>query len=59
MSARPAFRRAIRLVAATGFALLWLTAAATALADDDYVAVSMGDDLFQPEVLRVPVVLTS
>jgi plastocyanin len=38
-----------------GVALLWLTAAATVLGEDDYVSVSMGDDLFQPEVLRVPV----
>ena len=57
MTARLAdLRVPIRLAGLSLVDALWLAGAAVASADDDgYVSVSMADDAFQPEVLRVPV----
>jgi plastocyanin len=47
--------RVRRLLGLVAFAGLWLAAAGVATADDDYVSVTMGDDFFKGEVVRVPV----
>lgn len=56
MTVRLTLRRVLRLAGLALVTMLWLAAAAVTAADDPgYVSVGMGDDVFQPDVLRVPV----
>jgi plastocyanin len=48
-------RRALRVAGLTAAAALWLTTAASVASDEGYVTVRMRDNVFQPEVVRVPV----
>lgn len=56
MTARISVRRLLGVAGLVSIGLLWLVVAGASAADQgDYVSVSMGDDVFTPEVLRVPV----
>ncbi len=55
MTTRVAVNRAARLAGFAALTALWLAAAGSVGADDGYVSVAMRDDVFQPEIIRVPV----
>ena len=48
-------RTTMRVAGLCVLGAVWLAGATVVAGDEDYVTVRMGDDLFQPEILRVPV----
>ena len=55
MTARASVRHVPRLAVFAALTALWLAAAGAAASEEGYVSISMRDNAFQPEVLRVPV----
>ena len=55
MTRRVVLRRVLRLAGVVALTVLWLAAAGAAASDEGYISVSMLDDVFKPDVIRVPV----